>query len=545
MNITFLGADHEVTGSCTLLEANGRHILIDCGMEQGRDTYQNQPLTVDAKEIDAILLTHAHIDHSGRLPLLYKSGCTANIYATEATADLCAIMLMDSANIQTQEAEWRNRKAKRSGAPEYEPLYTADDAQVCIAAFKGQVYNKKIEILPGVTARFNDVGHLLGSAAIELWVEKNGKKTKLVFSGDVGNINQPILRDPCRIAEADYVMIESTYGDRSHGEAPDYVGELASILNETLERGGNLIIPAFAVGRTQGILYFLREIKEKKLVNRDFTVYVDSPLAVEATNVFRENTAGFVDEEMQALLTRGVNPLDFSGLRLAVTTDESRAINFDDSPHVVLSASGMCDAGRIRHHLKHNLWRPECTVLFVGYQSQGSIGRSLIDGAESIKLFGETVQVRAEIKTLAAISGHADREGLLAWMSGFEKAPRHVFVNHGDDTVCDSFAALLAQKTGFEVSAPYNGEKWDLDECRMLQSGTTTRLDGTDAALHEIHPAQTSAEVDGDAAGQGYLQLSKLWRRLNTLRDSEEAMDENRRAELAKRLEQLCRDFGV
>ncbi|MEG2203912.1 MAG: MBL fold metallo-hydrolase, partial [Oscillospiraceae bacterium] len=435
MQLTFLGATHEVTGSCFYLTACGKKLLIDCGMEQGPDEFENQEIPVGANEIDEVLLTHAHIDHSGRIPLLVKHGFSGRIHATAPTADLCNIMLRDSAHIQEFEAEWRNRKAQRSGHEAYVPLYTMDDALGAIALLSPHPYKEKIALCEGIELRFIDVGHLLGSASIELWVTENGVTQKLVFSGDIGNTHQPLLRDPEAIAEADFVVMESTYGDRSHGPKPDYVRELAAIIQRTFDRGGNLVIPSFAVGRTQEMLYFLRQIKADGLVtgHGEFPVYVDSPLAVEATNIFRENGREVYDEDAMALLRQGINPLRFEGLSLSITSEESKAINFDSQPKVILSASGMCEAGRIKHHLKHNLWRKESTVLFVGYQAVGTLGRAVLGGAEEVKLFGETVEVKAEIRQLANISGHADAEGLMRWAAALQAKPARVFVVHGDD----------------------------------------------------------------------------------------------------------------
>ena len=428
MKLTFLGANHEVTGSCTLLEAAGQRYLIDCGMEQGKDVYENQPIPVAPGEIDGVLATHAHIDHTGLLPLLVRNGFRGRIYATRPTAELCSIMLRDSAHIQEFEAEWKNRKGQRSGAEPVEPMYTIQDAEAAIALFRGYDYNKEIELAPGIVIRFVDVGHLLGSSSIEIWVTENGATTKLVFSGDIGNHDQPIIKDPTYLKDADYVFMESTYGDRSHGPRPDYVAELAKILQRTFDRGGNVVIPSFAVGRTQELLYFIREIKERGLVtgHGDFPVYVDSPLAVEATRVFLQCDTQFVDDEMRAVIRSGVNPLVFPGLKLTVSTEESKAINDDPTPKVIISASGMCDAGRIRHHLKHNLWKRETLVLFVGYQAVGTPGRALADGAKKVKLLGEEIQVNAEVDVLPGVSGHADKAGLISWLNGFEEARARV-----------------------------------------------------------------------------------------------------------------------
>ncbi len=466
MKLTFIGAAHEVTGSCHYLNACGKHILVDYGMEQGEDLYERAQLPVEESMIDFVLLTHAHIDHSGMLPLLYAKGFRGQIFTTEATADLCSIMLRDSAHIQMAEAEWRNRKAKRSAQiEEYVPLYEMKDADGAIRCLVPCRYGKEIHVCDGITIRFTDVGHLLGSAAIEVWIQESEGKKKIVFSGDVGNLNQPLIKDPARISDADYVVVESTYGDRMHEkERLDYITELTAILQETFDKGGNVVIPSFAVGRTQEMLYFLRQIKEEGLVkgHEDFPVYVDSPLAVEATGIFNKNIYDCFDEEALALVNKGINPITFAGLNLSITSDESKAINFDSAPKVILSASGMCEAGRIRHHLKHNLWRQECTVLFVGYQAVGTLGRSIADGAQEVKLFGEAIEVRAKILRLKGISGHADKAGLTNWLLGFQTAPERVFIVHGDDTVCDEFASYLQEEYSFDAYAPYSGTTFDL-----------------------------------------------------------------------------------
>ena len=474
MKLTCIGAAHEVTGSCHLIEACGKNILVDCGLEQGPDLYENQELPMSAGEVDYVLLTHAHIDHSGKLPLLCKHGFKGEIVTTFATSDLCNIMLRDSAHIQEFEAEWRNRKAKRSGEPEYEPLYTMEDALVAINLLAPVDYGQKILLCDGIEIQFNDMGHLLGSASIEMWITEGDISKKIVFSGDVGNTNQPIIKDPEPVKEADYVVIESTYGDRTHGEdRPDYVAEFARILRETFAKGGNVVIPSFAVGRTQEILYFIREIKEKNLVPNypEFEVYVDSPLAIEATQVFNKNIRGCFDEDAMKLVNAGINPLVFPGLKLAVSSEDSKAINFEEKPKVILSASGMCEAGRIRHHLKHNLWRRECTICFVGYQAVGTLGRKLIEGAECVKLFGENITVNAKIETIKGISGHADMNGLIAWLQGFETKIQRVIVVHGEDQVTDSFASLVEDKIGCPAFAPYSGGSIDLATGEILTEG--------------------------------------------------------------------------
>ena len=466
MKLVFIGADHEVTGSCHYLEACGKHILVDYGMEQGIDVYENVPIPVSESMIDYVLLTHAHVDHSGLLPLLYARGFRGQILMTEATADLCSIMLRDCAHIQMQEAEWKNRKAKRSAEIEpAQPIYSMEDADGTIRLIKGLPYDKEIELCEGIRIRFTDIGHLLGSASIEIWLTENGQSRKIVFSGDIGNKNQPLIRDPQKTQSADYVVMESTYGVRLHAkDRPDYSGELVDILKTTFDKGGNVGIPSFAVGRTQELLYFLRKIKAERLVegHENFPVYVDSPLAVEATGIFQKNIYNCFDEEAMELVRSGINPISFPGLRLSITSEESKDINFDETPKVILSASGMCEAGRIRHHLKHNLWREECTVLFVGYQAIGTLGRSIIEGKKEVKLFGEPIEVRAQIRQLAGMSGHADKNGLLEWIGGFEEKPQKVFVVHGEDSVATAFAGCLQHEYGYDAYAPYSGAEFDL-----------------------------------------------------------------------------------
>ena len=466
MKLTFIGAAHEVTGSCHYIEACGKHMLVDYVMEQGTNYFENAELPVPEAQIDYVLLTHAHVDHSGMLPLLYAKGFRGQVFMTKATADLCGIMLRDCAHIQMHEAEWKNRKAKRhSGTEPYEPIYTMEDADGVIRHLVPCEYNSKIQLCEGIEVRFTDVGHLLGSSSIEVWLTEENVTKKIVFSGDIGNKNQPLIKNPTKTTQADYVVMESTYGDRMHEESRlDYERELAAIIQETFDKGGNVVIPSFAVGRTQEILYFLRKIKEEGLVkgHDGFHVYVDSPLAVEATGIFDKNKLECFDEEALKLIEKKINPIAVPGLRLSITSDESKAINFEDEPKVIISASGMCEAGRIRHHLKHNLWRPECTILFVGYQANGTLGRAIVEGAQEVKLFGETIEVRAQIKKLTGLSGHADKAGLIEWLDGFEEKPRKVFVVHGEDSVCKSFVECLKIEHGQKAYAPYSGTCFNL-----------------------------------------------------------------------------------
>lgn len=527
MKLMFIGAAHEVTGSCHYLEAGGKHILVDYGMEQGVNVFENAPLPVDEAMIDYVFLTHAHVDHSGLLPLLYARGFRGQVYMTDATADLCSIMLRDCAHIQMMEAEWRNRKAKRSeSVPKQEALYTMEDAEGVIKRIVPCRYNREIQVCDNVKIRFTDIGHLLGSSSIEVWLSENGYTKKLVFSGDIGNKNQPLLKNPIPTAKADYVVMESTYGDRLHSvEKVDYVKELAAILQETFDRGGNVVIPSFAVGRTQEILYFLRQVKVGRMVkgHENFPVYVDSPMAVEATEVFHENRMDCFDGEALALVREGINPISFAGLKLSITSEESKEINFIDTPKVIISASGMCEAGRIRHHLKHNLWREECTILFVGYQAMGTLGRSIVEGAKEVKLFGESIQVRAHIRKLVGMSGHADKDGLLEWIDAFEEKPKKVFVVHGEDSVCMSFAECLKIEHGQRAYAPYSGTEFDLLSNQFL---------------YEAEPVPVKKKAR--PASGVYARLLAAGQRLMALITKNDGMPNKDMAKFADQINSLC-----
>ena len=478
MKIAFYGAAHEVTGSCTVIYTAGKTIMVDCGMEQGPDIYENCNIPVLASQIDYILLTHAHIDHSGKIPALIKEGFRGRIYSTAATQRLCEIMLLDSAHIQESEAKWRNRKAKRSGTDLYTPLYTAEDVSKTMKHFVGCDYGKEYSLNKDIKIKFMDAGHLLGSASISIEIEEFGQKETIVFSGDLGNVSRPLIKNPVVPEKADYVVIESTYGDRLHGERPDYVSQLTAIIQKTLDRGGNVVIPSFAIGRTQELLFLIRNIKEQGRIidHNNFPVYVDSPLAVEATEIYSSDLYDYFDDETLSLLRKGTDPIKFPGLKLSVTSDDSMQINLDKTPKIIISASGMCEAGRIRHHLKHNLWREESTVLFVGYQAAGTLGRIITEGAKTVKLFGEEIKVNANIEQLDGISGHADCNMLLNWLDGFEKKPRTVFVNHGDDAVCDEFAEKVTRQISIYATAPYNGTEYDLISGTCLKKGNTSRI---------------------------------------------------------------------
>ncbi len=472
MKLSFFGAAHAVTGSCHCLEVRGKKILIDCGLQQGRDEHDGNALNFAANYIDYVLVTHAHIDHSGRIPLLVKEGFQGTVYATRLTGELMGIMLRDSAHIQESDAQWQNQKGKRAGQPPVEPLYTVEDAEEALQHLKTVEYGEILDLCEGVKVRFTDAGHLLGSACLELWLEENGTEKKIVFSGDLGNTDQPIIRDPSYVDTADYVVMESTYGDRNHEVPESYTEALAELIDETFAKGGNVIIPSFAVGRTQELLYFIREIKDRGLVKScpGFTVCVDSPLAAEATKIYSGNLHGYLDEDAIRVLQSGDNLFSFQGLTLVQTTEESRALNADPAPKVIISASGMCDAGRIRHHLKHNLWRPECAVVFVGFQAQGTLGRRLLEGAKSVKLFGEEIAVRARVVNFKGLSSHADRDHLLDWLDHFAPGPEQVFVVHGDSDVTELFANTLKER-GYAAHAPLYQEVYDLAAGKMLARG--------------------------------------------------------------------------
>ena len=437
MNITFYGAARSVTGSCHLVDACGKKFLIDCGMFQGKLTdqilnYEDFPF--DINSIDFVVLTHAHIDHSGRIPKLYKQGYTGTIYATSATLDLCSIMLADSGHIQEKEIEWVNKKRRRAGKKENEPMYTAQDGIDSLKLFKGVEYNELVVIDESISFKLVDAGHMLGSSIVELYIKEDGKEKKIVFSGDLGNVDMPIINDPTYIDGADCLVMESTYGDRLHGKMEDQSSKLIEIMLDTYERGGNLIIPSFAVGRTQEILYEINRYAGLKGIGEKIAkipVYVDSPLAVSATKVFEENPE-YYDEDALRYLLKGDNPLEFQNLHFVESTEESKALNEDTTPKVIISASGMCEVGRIKHHLKHNLYRPESTVLFVGYQAEGTLGKKILSGEKIVKIFGEEIAVNAQIKYLDAFSGHADRDGLLKWIEMMNKKPEIIFLVHGE-----------------------------------------------------------------------------------------------------------------
>ncbi len=455
MKITFLGAAEAVTGSCYLVETETTSFLVDCGMHQGQpheDQMNRTPFPFGMDQIDFMLLTHAHIDHSGRIPKLYVDGYRNPIYATKATAELCGIMLPDSGHIQEMEQEWQSRKNGRAGRPVEPALYTMQNAIDSCRLFKKVKYDAEFNPSPDVRVRMRDAGHILGSAILEIWVREGAageeKETKIVFSGDLGNKGIPIMRDPTIIDETDFLVIESTYGDRLHKNNVDKVERFVRIINETVALGGNVVIPSFAIGRTQEIIYELHREEEKYKDQRNAfmqtPVYVDSPLAVSATKIFRENTDCF-DEEARQYIENGDNPLEFPNLHFTASAEESKLLNTSEESKIIISASGMCDAGRIKHHLKHNLWRQDSTVIFVGFQAQGTLGRRLSDGAKSVRIFDEEIAVRARIESIEGFSGHADRDGLLGWIQAMTKKPERIILVHGEPEVIASFQKTIDQ----------------------------------------------------------------------------------------------------
>lgn len=493
MRLTFLGAAMMVTGSSYLIETGEEKFLVDCGMFQGSkaiSAFNRRDFPYNPSEIDYVLLTHAHIDHSGLLPKLCKAGFKGPIYATKVTTELCGIMLPDSAHIQEFDAEFENRKGKRAGRKPVEPLYTVPDAYNCLKQFSAVSYDKEISLSPNVRVRFRDAGHILGSAMVEIWITEQGQTTKLVFSGDLGQPDQPILKDPVTISDADYVIVESTYGNRRH-ERYDREEALAQIVNETIGRGGNIVIPAFAVGRTQTILYYLHKLLKAGKIP-DVPVFIDSPLAISATDIFLHNPQEYDNEAYDLYCRQRDNPLRLPQLVFTRTAEESKAINNLEKPAIIISASGMADAGRILHHLKHNLWRPEASVLLVGYQAQGSLGRRLLDGAKRVKILGEEISVKAKIYNLDGFSAHADQEQLLTWLSHFENKPAQVFVVHGERDTSEPFATLIAERLGFAATIPGYGDaaviagrEWQLEKSQLIT---------IDPALQQFHDYLTRLE---------------------------------------------------
>ncbi len=507
MEIQFCGAATGVTGSCHLLTSGEHKILLDCGMFQGgkaMEQLNREPFPFDPAEIECVVISHAHIDHCGRLPLLVKQGFKGPIYATDATADLLDVMLKDSAHIHEQDAEQINRKRMRANAPQIVPLYTIKDAEAAIRLIVPRHYDQLFEINDRMKVVYNDAGHILGSAIIELWVTEDEKTSKIVFSGDLGMPHRPILKDPTFIKKADYVIMETTYGNRLHEEADASISSLINIAVETTKRGGNVVIPSFAVGRTQELIYELNKVYDgtgpAHDALKDVPVYVDSPMALAATEVFKKN-AHIYDEEATEYILRGDHPMEFEGLRFTETSEESKALNGDGVPKIILSASGMCDAGRIRHHLKHNLWDEKNSIVFVGYQAEGTLGRTLIEGAKTVTLFGEEISVNAQIYNLEGFSGHADRDVLYKWITGFkDKKPSTIFLVHGEHDAKVDFAAYLKEHAGWDATVVSGFDVFELNE-------GSTQLQ--DKAEHEFVSDEEIAKVR--------MRISEMHRQLENI----------------------------
>ena len=491
MKITFLGATRTVTGSNFLVEGAGKKFLVDCGMWQGKaeqEMENSQDFEFNPSEIDFMLLTHAHIDHSGRIPKLYNEGFRNKVYAHKATCDLCALMLPDSGHIQETEVEWKNKKRKRKGEEPIEPIYTAEDAVRCLEIFEPVQYDQIIEITPEIHVRFNDAGHMLGSSIIEVWVKEGDKETKTVFTGDIGNNDIPLLSPPTMIEDTDFLVMESTYGSRLHMRNDEKAEIFLDVVSETLDNGGTVVIPSFAVGRTQEILYEINKLKDEYGDDEEFRrkyktimkapVYVDSPLAISATEVFRENMELF-DEETKEEIMRGDNPLEFPGLKFTRTADESKALNEDQTPSIIISASGMCEVGRIKHHLKHNLWNPKSTILFVGYQAPGTLGYSIVNGAKTVKIFGEEIAVNARIEYIEGYSGHADQELLMNCIYSYIKKPKHIFLVHGEPESQDVLADKIEEETKIGVTIPEFGETYELSDEIVMTHKIERRVNKT------------------------------------------------------------------
>jgi metallo-beta-lactamase family protein len=460
MRVEFLGGVRTVTGSATLLEKGSLKWLVDCGMFQGNKKYEERNWTLQpyqAQDLSFILLTHAHIDHSGLIPKLVKEGFRGKVICTKATRDLCEVMLQDSGHIQQMEAEWQNRKGKRAGKGEAIPLYTVRDAEECLRYFQTVNYEEMIQWAEGMKARFQDAGHILGSAIIEIWVEEGGKEKKIVFSGDLGNSDQPIIRDPSIVEEGDVLWLESTYGNRLHKSREETIQELLKIVQEAVAHQAKVVIPAFAVERTQDIVYTLGQFIRKGSIP-PIPIYIDSPLAISTTEIFKRNSDCF-DQETKNLLSGGENPLEVPGIIYTRTTEESKAINEDPRPGIIVSASGMCDSGRIQHHLKHHLWREASHIVIIGYQAEGTIGRRMVDGAKTVRLFGEEIAVKAHIHTLGGFSAHADQRGLLDWVSHIHNPQLEVFVNHGEEKISLELAQLVSKQFHFKTTVPQWREK--------------------------------------------------------------------------------------
>ena len=508
MKIQFCGATTGVTGSCHLITTENHKILLDCGEFRGGKAQEErnyEPFPFDPAEIEYLVLSHAHIDHCGRIPLLVKRGFKGKIYCTDPTADLLEVMLIDSGHIHEQEAEWQNRKNERAGRPLVEPLYTEKDAEDSLQYVVPVRYDQMVDLNDEMRVVFNDAGHILGSAIIELFISENDNVSKIVFSGDLGVMDRPILNNPTIIKKADCLIMETTYGNRLHPENALDVKRLMDIIRDTAKRGGNTIIPSFAVGRTQELIYELNRVidtdSEYRAAFENLKVYVDSPMAATATEVFKNNAQAF-DEETKEYISKGDNPLDFKNLKFTRTSEESQWLNIDKEPKVIISASGMCEAGRIRHHLKHNLYDARNSIVFVGYQAERTLGRNLIDGQKEVTLFGEKIQVNAQIHNLEGFSGHADQEGLMSWLKGFQKVPKQIFLVHGEPQSKIDFANLVKEELGYDCIPVLVNSEYELE-----------LSDGSVVSMHEA----LAEEIDEQKINQTRDELYDIRRRLEDI----------------------------
>lgn len=528
MKLTFYGAAGTVTGSCHLLETENKKILLDAGLFQGGSEAEKinfDQFGFNPSEIDMLILSHAHIDHSGRIPLLVKRGFKGKIITSSPTFELCKIMLPDSAYIQESEAEWKNRKGKRAGRKSKEPLYTLSDAEASLKLFQPVEYNKVINIESDISLRIRDAGHILGSAIIELWIREKEEELKLVFSGDIGNKNTPIMKDPSIIEEADYVIMESTYGNRIHKDNCNKILALLDIITDTVEKNGNVIIPSFAVERTQEILYILNMIQESKSYKiKNVPIYVDSPLAINATKIFGDFLPN-MDEETQKLYNEGDDPFDFHNLIFTHTAEESKAINSRKGSSIIISASGMCEAGRIKHHLKHNLWRKESSVVFVGYQANNTLGRRIKDGEKHVKIFGEEIGVRCNIYSIEGFSSHADRKELLKWIGSFRKKPKKVFLVHGEDSALTELSKLLDEELGIPNEIAQFGQTIELSATAYRMIGVERAIIHKDSLINRLNELrndfdETLEDVESRILEEDYLKLDSLMYMLEKIQDN-------------------------
>lgn len=481
MKISFLGANRLVSGSCYLIQTKYKKFLIDCGLFRGEESITRLnylPFSFRPEEIDFIILTHAHIDHCGRIPQLFKEGFNGQVYCTKSTMELCSIMLPDSGQIQEGDALEENQRRLRTGEAFIEPLYDIEDALDSLMLFRAVPYQYKISIDENISFRFQDAGHVLGSASIELWVKEDGKTTKWVFSGDIGRKNKPFLKNPQRIKEADYVVIESTYGGRKNRPYRQEVKKFFSIIDKTIKRGGDVVIPAFALQRTQDIIYELSHyynVQLKQLTNKDkklkkLKFYLDSPLAIAVTKIYRNNPQDFAQKDLRIMENKN-QLLDFQSLKMTTTANASKQINRSKRSKIIISAGGMCDGGRIQYHLKEHLWKKESSIIFVGYQAEGTLGRKIVSGEKSLDILDEMVDVRAEIHHLDGFSSHADQDELIWWMKGFKNKPQKVFLVHGEKEESESLAEQLKEQLGLETHIPVIGETFLIKDKKIITQG--------------------------------------------------------------------------